>query len=391
MKNIIKTHFQEILNRYNNGNASSAERKFLESFYDLYESNDDLITAGHEASHLLLKNEIRNRIDQRAGFPKLSATSIKLKLWIRYAGVAAVLLLMFASVFVFNIHNSSVNSFEQADRYIKPGGNNAVLTLANGKKIVLNASEKGKIAAQAGVSVIKTAEGLITYQVTEEAAGSEPYANKMFATNTITTPAGGQYTVVLPDGSRVQLNAASSLTYPTSFKKDERVVSLEGEAYFDVARQPERPFKVVSGMQTVEVLGTHFNINAYRDEAGIRTTLVEGSVKVYQDDRSALLKPGQQLLAVAGSQFLKRDVDVEKYIAWKNGLFTFEHDDIKTVMRQIARWYDVDISYDGDISGLEFSGELFRSSKLSALIKILELNKVHCELKGKMITVSYKE
>ncbi|MHA4895283.1 FecR family protein [Pedobacter sp. PWIIR3] len=386
MNNQIKRHFLEILYRYNRGIASSTEQKFLESFYDLHEHSDDLIIEANEKDYLVLKNDIRTGIQQKAGYLQRPGKSLKLKLWVRYAGVAAVLLVMFGSLFIFTKQTSNADAIANADKFIKPGGNNAILTLANGKKILLNTSNTGRIAIQSGVSIVKTADGLITYQVSDQHGDEE--SNLI---NTITTPSGGQYAVLLPDGSRVQLNASSTLSFPTQFKSNERVLSLQGEAYFEVAKQPGRPFRVLSGDHTVEVLGTHFNINAYKDEAGIRTTLIEGSVKVSQDTRTEFLKPGQQLLAVPGRQFVKRDVEVEKYIAWKNGLFNFENDDIKSVMRQIARWYDVDVKYEGNVSGLEFSGDLFRTSKLSSVLNILELNNVHCELNGRTITVSYKE
>jgi ferric-dicitrate binding protein FerR (iron transport regulator) len=257
------------------------------------------------------------------------------------------------------------------------------LTLAGGRKIVLNDAATGEIARQSGITITKTDDGQIVYSVAAE--------DGQILQNTISTPRGGQYRVILPDGTNVLLNAASSLVYPTAFKGVERLVQLNGEAYFEVAKNKNMPFRVKSGGQTVEVLGTHFNINAYEDENSIKTTLVEGAVKVSSSIGSSLIVPGQQavLSREGNGAIFRRNVNIDKEIAWKDGMFSFENDDVKSVMRSIARWYNVDVSYKGDLSDIVFSGEIFRTAKLSEVFEILKLNNVQLDVQGKTIIVSY--
>ena len=207
--------------------------------------------------------------------------------------------------------------------------------------------------------------------------------------NTITTPRGGQYQVVLPDGSMVLLNAGSSLTYPTLFTGAERKVELTGEAYFEVAHNPAMPFRVCSKGQVVEVLGTHFNINAYDDEPGIKTTLLQGKVKVTATvkKQTLILQPGEQAF-LGISAFNEHDVDVDQAVAWKNGLFMFDGDDIQQVMRSISRWYDVDVTYKGAAPADLFSGSVSKFSNVSEVLNTLQATgKVHFSIEGKNINV----
>jgi transmembrane sensor len=283
----------------------------------------------------------------------------------------------------FFSRNEERDHIARIDETIIPGGNKAVLTLASGQKIILNDAATGEIARQSGISITKTDDGQIVYSIAAE--------DGEILQNTISTPKGGQYRVILPDGTNVLLNAASSLIYPTAFRGAERLVQLNGEAYFEVAKNKNMPFRVKSGQQTVEVLGTHFNINAYEDENSIKTTLVEGAVKVSSSSGSSLIAPGQQAVfsREGNGAIFRRNVNIDKEIAWKDGMFSFENDDVKSVMRSIARWYNVDVSYKGDMSDIVFSGEIFRTAKLSEVFKILELNNVELDVQGKTIIVSY--
>ncbi|PTT03635.1 anti-sigma factor, partial [Pedobacter sp. HMWF019] len=305
--------------------------------------------------------------------------------WFKYAAVAAALIMvLFASVHFFN--SNKENSLAALDHHVNPGGDNAILILSGGQKIVLNNASKGEIARQSGISITKTANGQIVYTIKSKTT-DKPLKN------TIITPKGGQYKIILPDGTDVALNAASSLTYPTSFQGGERRVELNGEAYFEVAKNAAMPFRVQSTGQTVEVLGTHFNINAYDDEGAIRTTLLEGSVKITSATASSIIRPGQQaLISKTGKgTILTREVNPEKEIAWKDGMFSFENDDIKSVMRSISRWYNVNVSYKGNLPDIDFTGEIFRTAKLSEVFKILELNGLQFEVEGKNIIVSYNQ
>ncbi|HKG07718.1 MAG TPA: FecR domain-containing protein [Pedobacter sp.] len=387
MKHAQKTYFLEILKKYKEEKASIEEIKFLEAYYNAFEANDDLINEENEAGYVYLRDSIKTAVDK-----KISAGSSVKKLnnnWFRYSAAAAVLLLL--SVAVYFVKRDKKQDFiANIDQQISPGGNKAVLTLGSGQQIILNDAATGEIAKQSGISITKTADGQIVYTIKDLSASSD---NGEVLKNTITTPKGGQYKIVLPDGTNVFLNAASSLVYPASFQGAERLVTLNGEAYFEVAKKMNMPFIVKSGQQTVEVLGTHFNINAYDDENVIRTTLTEGSVKVSSATASSMISPGQQaVLSKNGNgAIIKRNVSTEKETAWKNGLFSFEGDDIKSVMRSISRWYNVEVSYRGDLSDIEFTGEIFRTAKLSEVYKILELNNIHFDVEGKKIIVSYDQ
>jgi len=211
--------------------------------------------------------------------------------------------------------------------------------------------------------------------------------------NTVSTPKGGQYRIILPDGTNVWLNAASSISYPTVFKGAERLVTLNGEGYFEVTKNKAMPFRVKSAMQTIEVLGTHFNINAYTDETRVKTTLLEGSVKVISATRSTFITPGEQAaISRAGNGIIsKQRVNVDKEVAWKNGVFSFADEDIRAVMRQVSRWYDIDVVYEGDIPDEKFFGEISRSSNLGDVFRILELNNMKFAVEGKTIKVSYSK
>jgi len=264
---------------------------------------------------------------------------------------------------------------------IPPGGNKAILKLANGSVIILDSAGNGRLSTQAGATIDKTGDGKLAYNSLKEKPTEIQY-------NTLTTPKGGQYFIELADGSKVWLNAASSLTYPTSFIGKERIVVLKGEAYFEVAKNKAMPFQVTVNGMTVEVLGTHFNINAYDDEAVIKTTLLEGAVKIMKGNTSALLKPGDQAqVSSNGNIKVITDADVDQAVAWKNGYFQFRRDNLQQVLRQLTRWYDVDVKYDGLITDMQFGGRISRNNNLSEVLKILELSNVHFRIEGKTIVV----
>ena len=206
------------------------------------------------------------------------------------------------------------------------------------------------------------------------------------AYNTLTTPRGGQYHLTLSDGTSVWLNAASSIKYPIAFTGNERRVEITGEVYFEVEHNAAKPFRVICNGQTVEDLGTHFNINAYNDENAVKTTLLEGSVNVSAAGKNKMLKPGEQAQLQHGNIRIA-DVDVNKVAAWKNGLFQFNDDNIRDIMRQLGRWYDVDIKYEGNLPDWEFSGAIPRNANLSQVLDILSFVKVHFRIDGKTIVV----
>lgn len=383
MKSAYKNYFREILTKYRQDKSSLEETKFLETYYHMFDVNEDLINDENEALFSELKEDIKAKVDQQIAGPKLKKLNYG---WLKYA--AAVLLLLSVSIYFFSDQQKS-DPIAQMDAAISPGGNNAILTLANGKKIALNDAAKGEISKQSGISVSKSKDGELIYTVVS--GGADELTEN--TSNTISTPKGGQYTIILSDGTKVMLNSASSMTFPTSFKAAERRVELNGEAYFEVAKDKNKRFRVISGLQTVEVLGTHFNVNAYGDEHTIKTTLLEGAVKVFTTKKSVLIEPGEQAVLDKADEnsIAKRMVNTNKETSWINGIFSFEGDDLKSVMRQVARWYDVNVIYAGPISEEKYFGEISRSSKLSEVIKILELNNVHFEVAGKTIKVSYNQ
>ncbi|HEY4063321.1 MAG TPA: FecR domain-containing protein [Puia sp.] len=266
---------------------------------------------------------------------------------------------------------------------VSPGGDRALLTMSDGSTVVLD-SLPDKTFRQGGAQ-IKNQAGLLTYR---SPASTGIPSDAPVAYNTVTTPKGGQYRVVLSDGTKVWLNAASSLYFPTAFAGGEREVRVTGEAYFEVAQNREKPFRVVAGDMQIKVLGTHFNVNAYPDEKAIRASLLEGSVKITEDGASGLLKPGQQAMLDKGKAGLEiTDADMDEVMAWKNGLFQFDGADITTIMRQIGRWYDVEIEFSGKIPDKRFEGKISRSAALSDVLQILELSNVKFSMEGRKIIV----
>ncbi|RNI37818.1 FecR family protein [Hanamia caeni] len=309
-----------------------------------------------------------------------------LKPWIRFA--AAVVLILIISGIFYGAENRTNNQKTTAlllpskkAEAIVPGGNHARLIMADGTAIVLDSIQNGKI--QQGSAIISKQNGMLVYDGKMHANGAMPVTY-----NTLTTPRGGQYQVVLPDGSKVWLNASSSLRFPTAFIGKERNVELTGEAYFEVAKNKEKPFHVnVNGMQ-VEVLGTHFNINAYADENSIKTSLLEGSVKIKRGSVSGLLKPGQQGILDDNNNDLKINrADMDEVVAWKNGLFQFDGANIKTIMLEISRWYNMEIVYEGNVPERSFVGKISRDAQLSDVLKILELSSVKFKVEGRKIIV----
>jgi ferric-dicitrate binding protein FerR (iron transport regulator) len=311
-----------------------------------------------------------------------------------WLGAAAVLFILLGAGVIFLIfkkkggqHIAALPSQEQRYRNdVAPGGNKAILTLGNGSTIVLDSAQNGLLTRQGNSKVMKLANGELAY--TSVASG-----NVEVLYNTVSTPRGGQYKLRLPDGSLIWLNAASSIRYPTSFTGNERRVEISGEAYFEIAGNAARPFKVkiisASGDGgEVDVLGTHFNINAYNDETVIKTTLLNGSVRVTVGKATSLLKPGEQA-QVGPSNGLKliKEADPDEAVAWMNGVFKFRQATIAPLMRAIARWYDVEVNYEGNIAS-HFTITIPRDITVTNVFKILEqTGEVHFKIDGRRVTV----
>lgn len=260
----------------------------------------------------------------------------------------------------------------------------AVLTLSSGQQIVLDSLHDGTLAIQENAKIISKS-GQIIYNDQVSSPDSLSY-------NTLSTAKGKQYQLILSDGSKVWLNAVSSIRYPVAFTEKERTVEITGEAYFEIAKNAERPFRVFANGVEVQVLGTHFNVNAYGDEAMVQTTLLEGSVKIIKENNIQVLKPGQQAQIHSSSSEngeikVLKDVNLDAVMAWKNGYFFFDQTSLAMVMRQIARWYDVEIVYDGNVPDRKFGGEIAHNTNISEVVEILKESKVHCRLEDKKIVM----
>jgi ferric-dicitrate binding protein FerR (iron transport regulator) len=311
---------------------------------------------------------------------------------IRRIVAAAVLVLLMAGAATWFLQHKKHNDqiVQQQLKDIPPGKDGAILTLADGRRIVLDSLGNGVIASQQGTRV-ELKNGSLAYDAA--AAGDE------LIYNTLSTPKGRQFNVLLPDGTNVWLNSGSSIRYPTAFTAKERRVTITGEAYFEVAASKSKPFIVqINEKNQVQVLGTRFNINAYPDEAVARTTLLEGAVRVeVKHDgsrnnaaKSVVLQPGQQSRVKTGDASAAIQtvaVDVDKVMAWRRGFFNFEDAGMDEVMRQLARWYDLEIVYEGNVPPIVFGGELSRNISLSGILKALEDSKVHFRVEGRRITI----
>lgn len=298
---------------------------------------------------------------------------------VAFRAAAAIIVIAGAAVLTFSTMNgkpgrNNSQSGQEVAGDIAPGTSTAMLTLADGTKIDLENSANGKIAQEGNVQVIKLSTGEVQYKIIAAAVGDK-HVN---GSNTMSTPRGGQYQLQLPDGSKVWLNAESSITYPVQFAHNERKVSITGEAYFEVAKDKSRPFRVLAADTYIEVLGTHFNVNAYQDEGPVRTTLLEGSVKI----NNSLMKPGE---AYADGKVFP--ADVQQAVAWKNGVFNFNDQNLSQIMLQLARWYDIEVVFPEGVPKKQYGGEIGRDLSLSQVLKGLENSGVHFELQGRRLLV----
>ena len=367
-----------LLAKFERGEASPQELAELDEWYSSFEGDGKYTTGLTPIQKALAREHLMNRINKqiyRESIPQKSGKLSRNYLWV---SVALVILSFSIGIYTYRQYAAtpSVKLVEKVDA--QPGGNKAVLTLADGKKISLTDAKIGELVEEAGLKISKTADGQLLYEtVKNDGAEAIPDAH-----NTIETPNGGQYRVTLPDGSKVWLNAASSLRYPASFiPLQERRVELSGEAYFEIVKDKNKPFLVVSGKQTVEVLGTHFNINAYGDEPNVKTTLLEGSIRLKKLDngRSVLLIPGQQAVLEEKGVVVKK-VPLDEAVAWKDGMFRFNNTDLQTIMRQMARWYNVEVAYEGNIDYKGFFGSIERNYTLTEVLEVLKLGNVNYRL-----------
>jgi ferric-dicitrate binding protein FerR (iron transport regulator) len=388
-----KNLFPDLLEKYlNNGLLPEEEQEFvnllrqkryrdwlsLDVLARLEDEHPELKTLPDDASQKMLQaifshgEEVTPRIPSR-------------RRWMPYA--AAAILLLAVGLYFYPTRQKQeapVVTTTPVQQDVDPGGNKAILTLADGRKIVLDSAANGQLVNQDNAEVTKTKDGELTYN-----------SSAAVSYNILNTPRGGQYMLTLPDGTKVWLNAASTIKFPTAFINKDRQVELSGEAYFEVAHNAKQPFYVNLKGMSVLVLGTHFNVNAYEDENAVKTTLLEGSVRIVNRETSnvngllPVLKPSQQAVFTHDSRLTIHDVpDAEEAIAWKNGLFIFSNENITSIMRKLARWYDIDVEYKGDVSGKSLWGTMSRFEKVSEVLKMLELtNVVNFSMEGRKIIV----
>ncbi|MGV3509762.1 MAG: FecR family protein [Sphingobacteriaceae bacterium] len=394
---MIEDRLRHLYNLYIEGNCSDTELKEFRSLLkqagldgyieDLLDQAWEEIDANKIVALDSLKAEaLFNSIVEQ---PQ-NKRNILNKSWIRIAATFAICISAALGIYISQdtketLITQTTETVSAPSNDIMPGSNKAILTLGNGEEILLDDSENGCVATQQNVEINKLKDGQLVYFVKGAASNSS-----QILINKITTPIGGQYKLMLPDGTKVYLNAQSSLKYPAKFIGKERKVTLTGEAYFEVAKNTKMPFIVnVNNKQQVEVLGTHFNIMAYEDNNAINTTLVEGSVKVHTPTSQILLKPGQQAVNATGTTELEVfNANIDEAMAWKNGYFIFNNENIKAIMKKLSRWYDMDVIYQGNMSNINFLGNYSYSKSLANLLKSIEITqKVHFKIEGRRVTV----
>jgi transmembrane sensor len=392
-----------LIAKYPDGGLSPLEQQELDQWLDASLRNRERLSRYADTTQLQQrvqeyeenKTAVYQRIQEQLFTPKAAGSSSMIRKMWRYMAAAAVLVLLAFTAYrwFYQANKQPVDTNNTTIGFkndVAPGKEKARLILGDGRVVDLDTLSNGALALQ-GNSQVSKQNGLISYESAGK-SGEVVY-------NTISVPRGGRYQLLLPDGSHVWLNAASSLRYPSAFTGTQRRVELDGEAYFEVSPLPaypggggekaaKIPFIVQVNGTEVEVLGTHFNIMGYKDEASINTTLLEGAVKVSKGDHRQLLKPGQQAqLKASGAITLIKEADTEKAVAWKNGAFKFDGSDIATIMRQAARWYDIDVEYKGTVNE-EFYGTIGQEMNLSQILSVLEkTGLVHFTIEGRKVTV----
>ncbi|SEW54089.1 FecR family protein [Chitinophaga arvensicola] len=370
-------HLKDLIHRYLKGQASPEEAGALHDWYNSFDDSEVELPLEPGEDRRQLEQRLLNRLR-----PVMQPARVRRTPWWRYAAAAALLILVTVSGIIGWQHRypspgKKIIATHTPAKDKAPANQKAMLTLADGSTITLDDAANGALGKQGGAKIIKKEKGQLAYQA-DNTAGEVVY-------NTLTVPRGGQYQLVLPDGTKVWLNSATSLRYPTAFRGTERKVILQGQAFFDIATNAKQPFKVQANEMEVLALGTRFDMMAYADEPTINATLIDGKIKV----QDKILRPGQQaVLALSRHQLTVRDADVNKIMAWKNGLFVFNNTDLPTILREVARWYDVEIVYQAAPGKELYGGGISRNLNLSAVLDVLEKNGInHFKTEGNKIVV----
>lgn len=381
---MIREEYKRLYEKYSSGKCTPKELEILENYHDkidldLYEWNEQRMGDPVQIKESIQSDLINAIQSQRRKRVIITRT------W--YAAAATIILLLSSGLYFFNFNRTKqalvTTESPRFKNDVLPGDNKAVLTFDDGSQINLDEAQNGVLVNDNNIAIKKTGEGQLEYSAGEKLVKTISY-------NTLSTPMGGQYQLVLPDGSKVWLNSGSSIRFPTAFVEPERIVELKGEAYFEIAKNKKMPFIVkTNNSMDIKVLGTQFNVMAYEDETNIKTTLVEGSVEVLKETGVTLLEPGQAAVLNRGTGKIKvSNVDIEDAIAWKNGEFIFSNENIESIMRKVSRWYDIDVIYQGNLSNKDFVGTISRNKKISEILKMLELTgAVHFRIDGRRVTV----
>jgi len=373
------TQISVLAEKYLNGNATEVEKEALHNWYNHVNEGDTEIVVSAQADTLNgTKARILSQLQQqiaRDKKPDAPVVPMRRK-WLPWVAAAFII----AAAGTYLLQQPEKQERTTAVLPIAPAGNKAMLTLGNGTVVDLNAATDGAITEQHGTTVNKQ-QALLIYDAGNSEA--QPTINKL------SVPRGGKYRLILPDGTKVWLNAASELQFPTAFTSKERVVELNGEGYFEVAADADQPFIVKTNGLRVEVLGTHFNVKAYADESTTNTALLEGSVRIVTaNGNSSLLKPGDLAKVAADHNIsITQDADLSLAVAWKEGFFAYRNADITVILREIGRWYDMDINYEGPVTRRRFTGKVSRSYSLAETLSILEASDLHFRQTGKKIIV----
>lgn len=378
-----KQNIAELIEKYIEGTASPAEYQQVLDWYRSVDHNETFWPESEDQFEARVDRIRTNILAHRHQKNDTHVSRKKLFIIPAIAITAAAILIFLLITVLFNKDKITEAAFADATTTILPGGNKATLTLSNGSIIDLTDSLHNYSSSDQDIFSIHSAKGELTFSGTDHSSLSSS------SFNTLSTPRGGQYMINLPDGSKVWLNAESSLSFPNTFNPNERKVILNGEAYFDIATNIKSPFIVTVDDMQIEVLGTEFNVNAYSDSPNISTTLVEGTVKVSQGVQNIVLQPNQQSIWNKESKKLSvKHIDTKLASAWKNGYFIFENTNIKTIMSQLSRWYDIEVEYLGDTSKKEYTGSILKRSNIQEVLNMLELTgTINFKIKGRRVSV----
>jgi len=385
MEQFSEEYIALLATKYKEGNLSETERKdFLSWYGQIAEELEEQESGKSEAVKARMLAHISAHISGH-DVPEQQVRKLPYR-WI----AAAAVLIIFSAVWLF-LNQSNEPKADQIvvlkNAEASPGMNRAYLTLSNGQKIDLSTVNAGVITNLNGVSASKSEDNMLVYEASP--VQSSNAGNKM---SVLSTPAGGQYEVILPDGTHVWLNAASTLSFPERFSSTERRIRLKGEAYFEVAHDAARPFRVNTSRQNIEVLGTHFNISAYEDEPRTLTTLLQGSVRVSSAAKNTVIKPGEQAVSSERNDIQVQQANTRIALAWKNGMIAFEDASLRQIMREVSRWYNIKVEFAGQENHEVYTGGVSRDSKLSSLLEILKANNIRFSMREegglKILTVN---